>query len=137
MFVFATLASLATVSGATWTVDPGEPIGGNNFHSIQAAINAASGGDSITVYFGTYSETIVVDKSITLIGVDNPIIDAEWSGDVVTVTAPGCTVEALTIINGGVSYSGINIQRIRINLVFSSEPVYRLEIRAETDISHS
>ena len=48
-----------------WTVDDDGPA---DFSSIQEAINAASPGDTIYVYNGTYYERVVVNKSVSLIG---------------------------------------------------------------------
>jgi len=50
-------------AGATWYVDDD---GGSDFTSIQAAVNAASAGDTIIVRDGTYIENVDVGKSITL-----------------------------------------------------------------------
>lgn len=49
----------------TWTVDDD---GGEDFASIQEAIDAASSGDTIRVYEGIYEENVVVDKNINIIG---------------------------------------------------------------------
>jgi parallel beta-helix repeat protein len=50
---------------ATWIVDDE---GDGDFTSVQAAINAASPGDTIEVYSGNYTESIVIEKSINLEG---------------------------------------------------------------------
>ena len=42
--------------------------GTDNYSSIQEAINDSSDGDSIFVYRGIYNETLIVNKSINLIG---------------------------------------------------------------------
>ena len=41
---------------------------GDDFSTIQAAINAASAGDTIEVAAGTYNETLTVDKSLNFVG---------------------------------------------------------------------
>ena len=58
----------------TWTVDDDGPA---DFYTIQGAINAASPGDTIFVYSGTYYENVVVNKTVSLIGENrsNTIID--------------------------------------------------------------
>lgn len=58
--------------GAQWTVDPA---GGGQFTSLQAAIDAASGGDTILVKGGCY-RGIVFGKPLSILG----------SGTLVTTT---------------------------------------------------
>ncbi|MCZ8088102.1 MAG: hypothetical protein O9257_12360, partial [Brevundimonas sp.] len=78
-------------------------VGGGGFATIQAAINAASAGDTILVAAGTYSENITINKSLTLIGVgsgsnatSNTIL-APASGTALTVTASNVTINNLRI----------------------------------------
>ena len=54
------------IPGSSGPDDPPE-----DFTSIQEAINASSDGDTIFVYNGTYTESIVINKSISLEGEDN------------------------------------------------------------------
>lgn len=51
----------------------------NDFSTVQAAIDHASTGDTVFVRKGIYNETLVVNKTISLIGEDreNTIIDAQ------------------------------------------------------------
>jgi len=51
----------------------------DSYSTIQEAINAASAGDTIFVKSGTYFETLVVNKSLTLVGQDreHTILDAQ------------------------------------------------------------
>jgi len=44
--------------------------GPNNYTSIQSAINDASNGYTIYVYHGNYNESVVINKSISLIGIE-------------------------------------------------------------------
>jgi hypothetical protein len=79
------------------------------FTSIQAAINAASPGGTVTVGAGTYNEAITINKPLSLVGANvgiNPvtsargaesIIDATGHTVAVTVTAANVTVNGFTI----------------------------------------
>ena len=50
------------------------------YTSIQSAINAASSGDVIEVYTGTYTEDIVINISLELLGVgDVTIVGTEFT----------------------------------------------------------
>jgi pectin methylesterase-like acyl-CoA thioesterase len=67
------LCFVGTASATNWTVDGS---GGADFTRIQDAINNASAGDTILVYSGVYYENVYVNKSITLRGIDQPVVDA-------------------------------------------------------------
>jgi len=86
--------------------------GPGNFTTIQEGSGAASQGDTVYVYSGTYLENVVIDKSIALVGQNrsNTVIDGQDSGVVVTVKASSVTVSGFTIRDGGsdsISGSGI------------------------------
>lgn len=66
-----------------------------DFTRIQDAVNAASSGDEILVYPGVYFEDIVLDKSLTLRGVDHPTVNGKKNG--ITVKAAGCHIEGFHI----------------------------------------
>jgi len=84
----------------TWTVDD-DPSA--DFHTIQEAVNAVSQGDTILVYDGTYSENVVVNKSVSLLGVnkETTIVDGNGAGTVVEIDESDVVVANLTVRNGG------------------------------------
>ncbi|RAJ15053.1 nitrous oxide reductase family maturation protein NosD [Olleya aquimaris] len=74
--------------------------------TLKKAITQAKDFDTIRVKKGTYKEhSILVDKSLTIIGENYPIIDGELKGEIITITADHVTVDGLFIINVGTSYT--------------------------------
>jgi len=74
--------------------------------SIKAAVEQAKNGDSIIVKSGIYKEhdIIVLNKSITIIGEDYPVVDGEMKGSIFSVQANKFAIKGLNIINVGSSY---------------------------------
>jgi nitrous oxidase accessory protein len=74
--------------------------------SIQEAIHLAEPGDIIEVKPGLYAENnIVIDKSLTLRGIDYPVIDGESVGTIVVLRADSITFEGFELRNSGRSYT--------------------------------
>jgi len=74
--------------------------------TIKGAISKAKKHDTILIKKGTYKEyNIVIDKPLTLIGEDYPMIDGENKGEIITIHADSVTVDGLHIINVGTSYT--------------------------------
>ena len=77
--------------------------GGKEFISIQKAINNASDGDTIEVSAGNYFEYLFVNKSVTLKGSKDAIINprnvSENKDSVIFISADNCTIQGFTIRN--------------------------------------
>ncbi len=84
------------------------------YQYIQDGIDAASSGDTVFVFDGTYSQYIYINTSLSLIGEsrDNTIISLDYGGHehfhnyIVTVTADGVTLDSIRLM---VFYGGIDI----------------------------
>ena len=77
--------------------------GSGNYTTIQGAIDAASPGDTVYVYSGTYYENVVVNKTISLVGEDrnSTIIDGDGTGIVLHISANWANVTDLTATKSG------------------------------------
>jgi len=96
--------SLITIDKAEGTNGTILYVGGNgasNYTYIQVAIDDANPGDTVFVYAGVYYESLLIDKSINLIGEDkkDTIIDANGL-DGVEISADWVTLSCFTIQNG-------------------------------------
>jgi len=91
----------------------------------------ASEGDTILVKKGIYKEAnIKINKSITLIGENMPLIDGEEKGEIITIGTDNVTIDGFKIINVGVSYTtdyaavrvvnseGFKIQNLELEKLF-------------------
>ncbi len=81
------------------------------FPTIQAAVNAASNGDTVRVASGTYFENVAIDsKAVSLIADEGPehtIIDAGYHGRALTITNTGAglvTISGFSLKNGHVTF---------------------------------
>ena len=90
----------SSVGSANITIGPGD--------SIQAAINGASPGDLIEVKSGTYHEDLVIDKQLTLRGVD--------SGDEKPLLLSDGSYGAITLIEDGITFEGFRLTDLGIDV---------------------
>lgn len=92
------------------------------YTTIQDALDVATNGDIIEVHAGTYlSETpLDITKSVSLIGIGQPVIDAEGEGTAVIISADDVLFSGFTIRNTGQNNnhedSGIVIQADRVTV---------------------
>ena len=85
---------------ATVTVQPGQ--------DLQAAVAAAAPGDVIEVQRGNYRVNLLIDKPLTLRGLDRPTLNGGLTGDTIRVTSPDVVIEGLIVSNSGSSLKDQN-----------------------------
>lgn len=110
--VLLILAFSMTASSEIITVDDD---GKADFSSIQDAINYAMDGDLIQIREGDYSESLLVNKSVTLRGDGmraTRIVGHSYESDTIIVTADGAHLEDLNLSSLGKSWSTTAALRI-------------------------
>lgn len=100
---------------------------GKNYTTIQAAIDDANPGDVIHVDSGTYYENVVVNKQLTLRGIDTgagmPVVDAGGSGSAITLSADGCLLDGFVATNSGILEEDAGIKVMSNNNVIKNNTV--------------
>ena len=86
--------------------------------SIQQALLIAADGDSLVVEAGHYHEkSIVINKSIYLIGINYPVLDGDNKYEIISIKADGVVIEGFKVIHSGISsledLAGIKIYHCR------------------------
>ena len=76
--------------------------------SIAAAIAQAAPGDVIRVEKGYYREQLLIDKPLTLNGINRPTISGGFKGDTIRVTAEDVTIDGLIVRDSGDSLKDQN-----------------------------
>lgn len=104
----ALLAALTSQAPAVLTVGAG-----GMFRSLVDAVGAAQPGDTIRVLGGTYPGPLIIDKRLTLEGVDWPVLDGGGNGTVVTLRAEDTVLRGFEIRGSGIEpdldHSGVII----------------------------
>ncbi len=105
--------AVQAVSGKGLEVGPG-----SRYPTIRSAIEAAAPGDEVRVCPGVYQEgRIVIDKPLTLLGEQSPVLDGGFQSEVITVVSDHVTIQGFVIRNVGTSYvedrAGIRIRKAR------------------------
>jgi parallel beta-helix repeat protein len=120
------LAGPATAGTTVWKVDDdGADCPKADFTRIQAAVDAASPGDTILVCAGTYHERVSITKNdLTLRGkgpTTDVIVDADLIGNGLRINgASGVTIEGFTVREGhdnDIFLTGANGNAIRGNIL--------------------
>ncbi len=97
LFLFLLTVSLPAQS-RTWQVSRQGPVS-----SIQKAVGLAQPGDTILIHKGVYREgnNLLIDKPLTIIGMDYPTLDGENKYQVLTIRADDVRVQGLRIVRSG------------------------------------
>lgn len=85
--------------------------------TIKHAVASANDGDVIILSKGYYAEgNIIINKSITIKGTGEPVVDGLGEGEIFTVTANNVKITGLIIKNSGISYleenAGIRLSEV-------------------------
>ncbi|HMT30721.1 MAG TPA: nitrous oxide reductase family maturation protein NosD, partial [Bacteroidia bacterium] len=72
------------------------------FNKIQDAINMSTNGDTVIVKYGLYKEgNIIINKQITLLGENFPVLDGQKKFEVVSVKSSHVTIDGFKIQHSG------------------------------------
>jgi len=113
------IAAISVCEGALaqtyLTVSPNGP-----YTSISEAIASAKNGDTIEVNEGTYNEHIIVDKSLNLVGINEPNIEGGGKGTVVLIKAPQVVFKGFVVSGSG---EGLSVEDTGIVLDSSQNSI--------------
>lgn len=89
------LVTATPASAETLVVSPSGPL-----RSVADAIRRAPAGSRIVVHAGTYREpAIVVDRPLTIVGENSPVIEAAEAATLIRVVADDVTIRGLVLAN--------------------------------------
>lgn len=75
-----------------------------DIQSLKEGIKLAKNGDTIFVESGLYKEgNIILEKSLTIIGHNLPVLDGENKYEILTIHADNVTIQGLKFINTGIA----------------------------------
>lgn len=77
------------LQAALWLANPGD--------NLQVTLNEISPGDTLLIAQGEYHGSLVLEKPVTIIGNDYPVINGEESGNVILIIASGVHLQGLDI----------------------------------------
>ncbi|MDD1721358.1 MAG: right-handed parallel beta-helix repeat-containing protein [Euryarchaeota archaeon] len=140
LLLFSFVVLTVPASAASLTVGPSE-----QYKTITEAVNAAQPGDTITIGPGTYTENVIVAKSLTITALraDSPptIKAADQNKDVFRVQGRDVHIAGLTI-TGASNASGVHIDHtsgcvVTTILSYSNERAVYLEGATNSEVRDS
>jgi parallel beta-helix repeat protein len=97
LVVAFTVVGAGTASAGTGILRVG--CGHHSYRTIGAAVSAAPSGATIIVCRGTYPGGVVVSKTLSIVGLGHPVINATGQDNGVQVLASGSRIQGLTVKN--------------------------------------
>ena len=96
--------------------------GYDHFDNIQDGVNAVNISGTVNIYSGTYSENVVINRSMTLIGEDeySTIVDGNLVGSVISISNSVVSISGLTVHNSGSTIANAGIIVTSSEIIFSS-----------------
>lgn len=70
---------------------------------LQTAIDSANAGDTLILAAGTYTGSIKIHRSLTILGNKSSVIDGQGTSHTIIISAPDVTIKGLSIHNSGVN----------------------------------
>jgi len=150
LFIVFLLLTINCASAATITVDMHNNNTDKTFSSIQDAINHAQENDIVVVYNGTYSESLVIDKSLTIAslrfndGGTAVLISNDPDVPVIHVKANNVKIAGLTITGNadspstaGVFIDNADNSRISNNIITNMQDGIYMESSAGNSIQNN
>ncbi len=102
LFILLTCFFVPPIWGRTIIIGAGRPVS-----SLKKAIELAKDKDSLILMGGLYREgSMVLTKSLTIIGENNPVLDGESKYEILLVSGKNIVIKGLTFRNAG--YSAMN-----------------------------
>ena len=90
---FTGLSLSSTSWAATHTVRPGD--------DLAAIVKTAQSGDVVEIQRGRYTANLLIDKPLTLRGLNRPTLSGGKQGDTIRITAPDVVIEGLIVRDSG------------------------------------
>lgn len=108
----------------------------DQYSTIQAAINHANDGDTISVRAGVYYEHVVVNKTVALVGEnkETAVIDGNRSGTVITLTADNVRFSGFTVQHGEVGLDLRGSNSIVSSNIFSFNTRQEIDSRSGLEV---
>jgi nitrous oxidase accessory protein len=106
---------------------------------LQALIDATPTGGTLALQPGTYMGGVTIRRSMTIAGVDMPVIDGGGAGTAILIEAPDVAISGLLIRNTGISLdrenSGIESNAPRTSVIGNhfEDVLFGIFLRQATD----